>query len=242
MTFKLIFGAETWFASKVDVAPKVGFLPQNRKLTRYLEQLITESSLPLRIVEKDFALDSSGFSTSNFGRYVDLRFGKADVIDRRKWVKVHLMCGVATHIVTAAQVSKPSAGDSPYLNHLFRRPIRISIFVRCRPDNTKCELRYPALDANPKTHSSQRSFSSNARSECRPRNSLRLQSAFFPSRIFHPIKLICQNPAKRRKLKYRRVEVLNRNLRGKLDLHRKPYKPTKWIFVEVKEGSHVPEN
>lgn len=48
--------------------------------------------------------------------------------------------------------------------------------------------------------------------------------------------------AKRRKLKYRRVEVLSRNLRGKLDLHRKPYKPTKWIFVEVKEGSHVPDH
>lgn len=47
--------------------------------------------------------------------------------------------------------------------------------------------------------------------------------------------------AKRRKLKYRRVEVLSRNLRGKLDLHRKPYKPTSWIFVEVKEGSDVPE-
>lgn len=48
--------------------------------------------------------------------------------------------------------------------------------------------------------------------------------------------------AKRRKLKYRRVEILSRNLRGKLDLHRHPYKPTKWIFVEVKEGNHVPVN
>ena len=43
--------------------------------------------------------------------------------------------------------------------------------------------------------------------------------------------------AKRRKLKYRRVEVLSRNLRGKLDLHRRPYTPTKWIFVEVKQGN-----
>ena len=48
--------------------------------------------------------------------------------------------------------------------------------------------------------------------------------------------------AKRRKLKYRRVEVLSRNLRGKLDLHRQPYKPTKWIFVEVKEANEVPDN
>lgn len=54
-----------------------------KDLTPYLDQLITESSLPLKAVERDFAVDSSGFSTSNFGRYVDLRFGKADVIDRR---------------------------------------------------------------------------------------------------------------------------------------------------------------
>ena len=48
--------------------------------------------------------------------------------------------------------------------------------------------------------------------------------------------------AKRRKLKYRRVEVLSRHLRGKLDLHRQPYKPTKWIFVEVTEGNLPPDN
>lgn len=89
-----------------------------KELTPFLEQLITESSLPLKTVERDFAVDSSGFSTSNFGRYVDLRYGKADVIDRRKWVKIHLMCGVATHIVTAVQVSKPTAGDSPYFKPL----------------------------------------------------------------------------------------------------------------------------
>lgn len=40
--------------------------------------------------------------------------------------------------------------------------------------------------------------------------------------------------AKRRKLKYRRVEVLSRNLRGKLDLYYRPYTATKWVFVEVK--------
>jgi len=89
-----------------------------KELTRYLEQLITESSLPLKAVERDFAVDSTGFSTSTFGRYVDLRYGKADVIDRRKWIKVHLMCGVLTHIVTAAEVSKPNAGDSPFFKPL----------------------------------------------------------------------------------------------------------------------------
>lgn len=29
------------------------------------------------------------------------------------------------------------------------------------------------------------------------------------------------------------VKVLHRNLRGKLDLHNKPYKPTEWLFTTV---------
>jgi len=39
--------------------------------------------------------------------------------------------------------------------------------------------------------------------------------------------------AKRQKLKYRRVSVLSRNLRGKFGLDRRPYSPTVWIFVQV---------
>jgi len=41
------------------------------------------------------------------------------------------------------------------------------------------------------------------------------------------------NEARRRKLKYRRIGVLHRNLRGKLDLHGYPYRPNVWIFVET---------
>jgi len=40
--------------------------------------------------------------------------------------------------------------------------------------------------------------------------------------------------AKKRKLKYRRVSVLSRNLRGKFDLHHRPYTGSQWVFVEVK--------
>lgn len=40
--------------------------------------------------------------------------------------------------------------------------------------------------------------------------------------------------AKAKGLKYRMVSVLSRNLRGKIDLHGRPYGPTYWCFVEVK--------
>ena len=39
--------------------------------------------------------------------------------------------------------------------------------------------------------------------------------------------------AKQRKLKYRRVSVLSRNLRRSVDLHGRPYRPTRWVFVQV---------
>lgn len=39
--------------------------------------------------------------------------------------------------------------------------------------------------------------------------------------------------AKRQRLKYRKVKVLARNLRGKLDLHGRCYTGSSWIFVQV---------
>jgi transposase len=88
------------------------------ELTPYLEWLVIESSLPLKTVEQDFAGDSSGMSTSTFGRWIDVRFGNAKIIDKRKWVKVHLMCGVITNIVTSVIVTDANAADSPYLKPL----------------------------------------------------------------------------------------------------------------------------
>jgi hypothetical protein len=42
-------------------------------------------------------------------------------IDNREWVKVHLMCGVDTKIVTSANVSGWAANDSPYFVPLLER-------------------------------------------------------------------------------------------------------------------------
>lgn len=52
--------------------------------------------------------------------------------------------------------------------------------------------------------------------------------------ILRGVRNLVIREAKRRKLKYRQVAVLSRNLRRSLDLHYRPYQPTKWVFVEVK--------
>ncbi|MGH6664914.1 MAG: transposase [Pseudolabrys sp.] len=85
---------------------------ENPELTPILRELITQSSLPLKSVEVDFACDSSGFTTSRFHRWYDHKYG---VRQEHEWVKVHLMCGVRTHIVTAVEIKDKDASDTKLL-------------------------------------------------------------------------------------------------------------------------------
>jgi transposase len=88
----------------------------NPILTPILRTLITESSLPLKTVEADFAVDSSGFTTSRFIRWVDHKYGV--VRQQHAWVKVHLMCGVKTNVVTAVEIREKDASDTKLLPDL----------------------------------------------------------------------------------------------------------------------------
>lgn len=85
-------------------------------MTPFLKQLISESSLPLKAIESDFAADSSGFATGQFSRWFDAKYG--ETMKQHDWIKVHLMCGVKTNIVTSVEVSGAHANDSPYLKPL----------------------------------------------------------------------------------------------------------------------------
>jgi len=89
---------------------------EDKHITPILRELITRSSLPLNSVETDFAVDSSGFSTSRFMRWFDLKYG----VPRRghDWVKVHLICGVRTHVITAVEIRDRHAADTKALPYL----------------------------------------------------------------------------------------------------------------------------
>ncbi|MDQ2975899.1 MAG: transposase [Acidobacteriota bacterium] len=91
---------------------------ENEALTPYLEMLIEESSLPLRAIESDFAVDSSGFSTSRFIQWVQAKHHNPKLLEAREWVKVHLMCGVKTNVVTAVKVTDRYSADSPQFKQL----------------------------------------------------------------------------------------------------------------------------
>jgi transposase len=113
---------------------------EKSELRQYLVQLIIQSSLPLRTVEKSFAMDSTGFSTSLFGRWFDFRYGKLQSRDKRKWIKAHLMCGVLTNIVTAVEVTDGNAGDAPYFE-----PLLNTTTQNFRPREVICDKAYSSL-------------------------------------------------------------------------------------------------
>lgn len=87
-----------------------------KMLTPYLHQLIRESSLPLKTVETDFAVDSSGFRVKGFVRWFNTKYGKE--VENHDWLKVHLMCGVKTNIVTSVEITERHANDSPHFRPL----------------------------------------------------------------------------------------------------------------------------
>jgi len=83
---------------------------ENPELTPLLKALIEQSASPLKAIETDFAVDSSGFSTSTYARWFDHKWGKER--SKQTWVKVHLMCGVKTHVVTSVEATPYQSADT----------------------------------------------------------------------------------------------------------------------------------
>jgi transposase len=88
------------------------------RLTPVLHDLITMASLPLKALETDFAVDSSGFSTSRFVRWFDQKHGALVEQQRREWLKAHLMIGVRTNVVTSVEISNWRDADSRHFGSL----------------------------------------------------------------------------------------------------------------------------
>jgi hypothetical protein len=88
---------------------------ESEELTPYLLMLIEESSLPLRSIEDSFAVDSSGFSTCRFVQWMHAKYSDPHLIEKRDWIKVHIMCGTKTNIVTAVAITDRHANDGPIL-------------------------------------------------------------------------------------------------------------------------------
>jgi transposase len=104
------------YLSKVPHYNSIFNYLEDPDLTPLLRDLITQSSLPLKSVEADFAVDSSGFMTSRFVRWFDHRYGQQK--EQHDWVKCHIMCDVKTNVVTAVEIHGRDTNDSPLLPSL----------------------------------------------------------------------------------------------------------------------------
>ena len=124
------------FASDLRDAKAKGFVTQaphytslsryleNPDLTPFLKLLIEASSLPLQAVETSFAVDSSGFSTCRFVQWVKAKYTEPKLMAKHDWVKVHLMVGTTTNVVTAIEVTDRYVNDCPQFKGLVETTAR----------------------------------------------------------------------------------------------------------------------
>jgi transposase len=90
---------------------------EKKSLTPILRELITQSSLPLQSVEPgDFAVDSTGLATGRFVRWFDVKYGNTE--DWRDWIKLNLICGTLTHVVTSVEIGGRYSNDNLYFQPL----------------------------------------------------------------------------------------------------------------------------
>jgi transposase len=81
-----------------------------------LMDLIERSSLPLKSVESQFSVNSTGFAYSRFVRWYDIKYGRFTA--EQQWIKAHICCGTHTNVVTAIDIRERDAGEIPSLPQL----------------------------------------------------------------------------------------------------------------------------
>jgi hypothetical protein len=90
---------------------------ENNSLLLILDNLITESSKPLSVIEHDFGTDATGIKTKLFSTWYSLRIKKK--IKKRDHITVHASMGVKSMIVTALNVENKQGRD----NVIFREHV-----------------------------------------------------------------------------------------------------------------------
>jgi len=115
--------------SELNVARQLGYISSTMHFTnvmRYLgaaemslllRALLKLSALPVKQMSSGmFSVDSTGFSTSQFSRWVDHRYDKELV--KREWVKCHAMIENTSNVVVSAKITDGYAADSPRFERL----------------------------------------------------------------------------------------------------------------------------
>jgi transposase len=114
----LLEAHEKGFVTRPISGIEVASFFEDAYFTPILKALIAFSARPLRAVERDFAIDSTGFASTRYERWYDHKYG----VTRLKcvWVKAHIASGVKTNCVTAVRILDKDAADCPQFVPLVR--------------------------------------------------------------------------------------------------------------------------
>lgn len=93
----------------------VSKLLNEAEITPVLHELLAISASPLKSVETDFAIDSSGFRTSSFNVYAQQKY---QLKREHSWLKAHISTGVKTNVITAVEITDENGADCPQLKPL----------------------------------------------------------------------------------------------------------------------------
>jgi transposase len=96
--------------SKAPAYNVINILLNSVEITPVLKELLEITSLPLKSVETQFAIDSTGFRTSKFSEYCHIKYGTNQ---RHSWLKAHLCVGTKTNVITAVEITGENGADSP---------------------------------------------------------------------------------------------------------------------------------
>lgn len=108
------FGVSSWFLTRSDVS-------------QVLYKLVEVSALPLRGIESEFAVDSTGFRTTSFGDYNQETHGPSR---RNIWLKAHAIVGTRTHVVARVKITDGNGADSPQFPDLLQGAIKAGFEVK----------------------------------------------------------------------------------------------------------------
>ena len=96
---------------QIQKAPKYNVINvklNDKELTPVLHRLLEITAMPLRSVESEFAVDSTGFTVARFGAYCNVKYNTQK---RHQFLKAHLCVGIKTNIVVSAQITNEFGAD-----------------------------------------------------------------------------------------------------------------------------------
>lgn len=83
---------------------------QSEAVTPILEKLVEASTIPIRAIERCFAVDATGFGTTRYYRHFSEKRDRN--YDRKDNIKLHVAVGVSTHAIAAVSVTPGTVHDS----------------------------------------------------------------------------------------------------------------------------------